>query len=73
MTTSTSCSWTAASTPKFADLTLLSAILTMSSRRAAWRWDIGDEFPDGHQHGQDILSLLRQGPPWPALGTLAGE
>ncbi|HTZ92780.1 MAG TPA: phosphotransferase [Streptosporangiaceae bacterium] len=40
---------------------------------AAWRWDIRDEFPDGHQHGQDILSLLRQGPPWPALGTLAAE
>ncbi len=40
---------------------------------AAWRWDIRDEFPDGHQHGRDILSLLRQGPPWPALGTLAGE
>ncbi len=36
MTTPTSCSWTAASTPKFADLTLLSAILAMSSRRAAW-------------------------------------
>ena len=40
---------------------------------AAWRWDIDDEFPDGHQHGQDILSLLRQGPPWPALGTLAAD
>jgi len=40
---------------------------------AAWRWDIRDEFPDGHQHGRDILSLLRQGPPWPALGTLAAE
>jgi Phosphotransferase enzyme family len=40
---------------------------------AAWRWDICDEFPDGHRHGQDILSLLRQGPPWPALGTLTGE
>jgi hypothetical protein len=40
---------------------------------AAWRWDIRDEFPDGHQHGRDILSLLRQGPPWPALGTLASE
>lgn len=37
----------------------------------AWRWDIRDEFPDGHQSGRDILSLLRQGPPWPALGTLA--
>jgi Phosphotransferase enzyme family len=40
---------------------------------AAWRWDIRDEFPDGHQHGQDILSLLREGPPWPALGALAAE
>ena len=40
---------------------------------AAWRWDIRDGFPDGHQHGRDILSLLREGPPWPALGTLAAE
>ena len=40
---------------------------------AGWRWDIRDEFPDGHQHGRDILSLLREGPPWPALGTLAAE
>jgi hypothetical protein len=40
---------------------------------AAWRWDVRDEFPDGRQHARDILSLLRQGPPWPALGTLAAE
>jgi hypothetical protein len=40
---------------------------------AAWRWDIRDEFPEGHRHGRDILSLLRQGPPWPTLGTLAAE
>jgi hypothetical protein len=40
---------------------------------AAWRWDIRDQFPDGHRHGRDILSLLRQGPPWPALGTLVIE
>jgi hypothetical protein len=40
---------------------------------AAWRWDIRDEFPNGHQHGQDILSLLRHGPPWPALGPLAAR
>lgn len=39
----------------------------------AWRWDVRDEFPDGHQHGRNILSLLRQGPPWPAIGTLAAE
>ena len=40
---------------------------------AAWRWDVRDEFPDGHQHGRDILTLLREGPPWPALGALAAE
>ena len=40
---------------------------------AAWRWDVRDEFPHGHQHGRDILTLLRQGPPWPVLGALAAE
>jgi hypothetical protein len=40
---------------------------------AAWRWDVRDEFPHGHQHGRDILLLLRQGPPWPALGALDAE
>lgn len=40
---------------------------------AAWRWDVRDEFPNGHQHGRDILTLLREGPPWPALGPLAAE
>lgn len=40
---------------------------------AAWRCDIRDEFPNGRQHGRDILILLREGPPWPALGALAAE
>jgi aminoglycoside phosphotransferase (APT) family kinase protein len=40
---------------------------------AAWRWDVRDEFPDGRQHGRDILTLLREGPPWPVLGALAAE
>ncbi|MGH3499243.1 MAG: phosphotransferase [Nocardioidaceae bacterium] len=40
---------------------------------AAWRWDAHDEFPNGHQHGLDILTLLREGPPWPALGPLTTE
>jgi len=40
---------------------------------AAWRWDVRDGFPNGHQHGRDILTLLREGPPWPALGALAAE
>jgi aminoglycoside phosphotransferase (APT) family kinase protein len=40
---------------------------------AAWRWDARDEFPNGHQHGRDILTLLREGPPWPALAPLTAE
>jgi Ser/Thr protein kinase RdoA (MazF antagonist) len=40
---------------------------------AAWRWDVRDEFPNGHEHGRHITTLLRHGPPWPALGALATE
>lgn len=40
---------------------------------AAWRWDIQDEFPNGAQHGRDILGLLRTGPPWPVLGVLSAR
>lgn len=40
---------------------------------AAWRWEVGDEFPHGRQHGRDILALLRDGPPWPALGALGDD
>jgi phosphotransferase family enzyme len=40
---------------------------------AAWRWDVRDDFPNGHQHGRNILTLLREGPPWPTLGTLPVE
>jgi len=38
---------------------------------AAWRWSLRDEFPDGRRHGRNIVRLLREGPPWPALGALA--
>ena len=38
---------------------------------AAWRWDVHDALPDGHRHGRTILTVLRAGPPWPALGALA--
>jgi len=55
----------------------LDPVLLQEARRlvlamvAAWRWDVGDEFPDGRRHGLEILNLLRQGPPWPALGALS--
>jgi hypothetical protein len=37
---------------------------------ATWRWELGDQFPDGKRFGEECLRLLRAGPPWPALDTL---
>jgi aminoglycoside phosphotransferase (APT) family kinase protein len=34
---------------------------------AAWRWDRGDQFPNGRRFGEELLRLLREGPPWPTL------
>jgi aminoglycoside phosphotransferase (APT) family kinase protein len=40
---------------------------------AAWRWDAGDEFPNGLRAARELVSTLRKGPPWPALGLLCGD
>jgi len=37
---------------------------------AAWRWDRTDQLPNGPRAGRDLLSALREGPPWPALDVL---
>jgi hypothetical protein len=37
---------------------------------AAWRWDRGDQLPDGQRAARDLLSALREGPPWPALDAV---
>jgi Phosphotransferase enzyme family len=37
---------------------------------AAWRWDPGDQFPDGQRAARELLSALRDGPPWPTLDVL---
>lgn len=37
---------------------------------AAWRWDQGDQFPNGKRAGRQLLSVLRNGPPWPTLDAL---
>ena len=34
---------------------------------AAWRWELGDEFPNRKRFGEEFLRLLREGPPWPTL------
>ncbi|PUB25487.1 phosphotransferase family enzyme [Promicromonospora sp. AC04] len=37
---------------------------------AAWRWELGDQFPNGRRFGAEFLRLLRAGPPWPTLDTV---
>ncbi|HEX4197805.1 MAG TPA: aminoglycoside phosphotransferase family protein [Caulobacteraceae bacterium] len=37
---------------------------------AAWRWDAGDQFPNGRRVGQALISILRKGPPWPSLDVM---
>jgi aminoglycoside phosphotransferase (APT) family kinase protein len=37
---------------------------------AAWRWDRGDEFPNGRRFGEELMRVLRADPPWPTLDTL---
>jgi hypothetical protein len=34
---------------------------------AAWRWELGDQFPNGRRFGEEFLRLLREGPPWPTF------
>ena len=37
---------------------------------AAWRWDHGDQLPNGRRFGEELLRSLREGPPWPTLDTV---
>jgi hypothetical protein len=37
---------------------------------AAWRWELGDQFPNGRRFGEEFLRSLREGPPWPTLDTV---
>ncbi|WP_194927183.1 phosphotransferase [Catenulispora pinisilvae] len=37
---------------------------------AAWRWELGDQFPNGRRFGEEFLRLLREGPPWPSFDTV---
>lgn len=40
---------------------------------AAWRWRVGDEFPNRRRWGQELLRSLREGPPWPTLDALSNQ
>jgi hypothetical protein len=37
---------------------------------AAWRWDAGDQFPNGRRWAEDLVSTLRRGSPWPSLEAM---
>ena len=40
---------------------------------AAWRWELGDQLPNGAHFGRVLLSVLRAGPPWATLDELFGR
>jgi hypothetical protein len=40
---------------------------------AAWRWDVGDQFPNGMRFGHELLRTLREGPPWPTLDAVTSR
>ncbi|MFI1889795.1 phosphotransferase [Streptomyces jumonjinensis] len=40
---------------------------------AAWRWELGDQLPNGRRFGEEFLRSLRAGPPWPTLDTVTGR
>ena len=40
---------------------------------AAWRWELGDQFPNGRQFGEAFLRALREGPPWPTLDQMSSR
>jgi Ser/Thr protein kinase RdoA (MazF antagonist) len=39
---------------------------------AAWRFDPADQLPSGRQVARELLTALRAGPPYPALGAITG-
>jgi hypothetical protein len=36
----------------------------------AWRWEPGDQLPNGVPFGQELVRVLRAGPPWPTIGEV---
>ena len=40
---------------------------------AAWRWERGDQLPNGLSFGFELLRVLRAGPPWPTIDVVFGQ
>jgi len=39
----------------------------------AWRWDPGDQLPNGQQAARELVRVLREGPPYTALDVVMGR
>jgi len=54
-----------------ADQELLRACrLLVLAMVATWRWELGDQLPNGRRAGRELLVSLAAGPPWPALDVV---
>ncbi len=40
---------------------------------AVWRWEATDQFPSGPSFGEELLDVLRAGPPWPTLDEVVAR
>ena len=40
---------------------------------AAWRWEQGDQLPNGMAFGREFLRVLHAGPPWPTIDEVVGR
>ncbi len=49
---------------------LLDCRILVLAMVAAWRWDPGDQLPNGQRAARELISALRLGPPWPALDVV---
>ena len=56
------------------DLTLLDdARQLVLAMVAAWRWEAGDQLPNGGHAAAELLRVLRAGPPWATLDDVFGD
>ncbi len=49
---------------------LLECRILVLAMVAAWRWDPGDQFPNGQRAARELLNALREGPPYPTLDAV---
>jgi hypothetical protein len=49
---------------------LLDCRILVFAMVAAWRWDRGDQLPDGRRAAHELLDVLRDGQPWPDIDTV---